>query len=102
MRRESHVRFCERLGVKLPGSTHHSQICEASHICESRPALLLWLEPATMQCFTYSGHVDFADRYMYLARPAWRGARALADGRPWWSGLTDGTELSTRASLAGQ
>ncbi len=23
MRRESHVRFCERLGVKLPGSTHH-------------------------------------------------------------------------------
>ena len=25
MKRELHVRFCERLGVKLPGSTHHRQ-----------------------------------------------------------------------------
>ncbi|AXF06001.1 hypothetical protein CUJ88_47520 (plasmid) [Paraburkholderia hospita] len=41
MRRESHVRFCERLRVKLPGSTQLQQMIE-SGICSIEAN---WLPP---------------------------------------------------------
>jgi hypothetical protein len=69
MRRESHVRICERLGVKLPGSTQQHRISGAVSSSVAREFIgdgvaVKW----TGQCATrpFFGTVRLNSRYVYV------------------------------------